>query len=84
VTSYNADILPLFRPRDIQCMSGRGVLLDQAAWMTDPAGDARFADHANARLVAEQIVQQSMPPDRPWPAEEIARYQDWMAGGFAS
>jgi hypothetical protein len=81
-TSYNADILPLFRPQDIHCMAGKQVSLDQAAWMLDPAGDGRFADHAHARMVGNAIVRKVMPPDGPWPAERVALYQDWMDGGF--
>ena len=81
-TSYGKDILPLFRPQDVQCMARARVLLDQAQWMLDPAGDGRFADHAHARLVGERLANKSMPPDGPWPADHIARYLDWMAGGF--
>ena len=81
-TSYEKNILPLFRPQDIQCMARARVLLDQAAWMLDPAGDDSFADHAHARVVGEKIAGKSMPPDAPWPDDRIARYRDWMAGGF--
>ena len=81
-TRYDTDILPLFRPQDIQCMARARVLLDQAQWMLDPAGDARFADHAHARLVGEKLVNKSMPPDGPWSADQIALFVDWMAGGF--
>ena len=81
-TRYDKDILPLFRPQDIQCMARARVLLDQAEWMLDPAGDARFADHAHARLVGEKLANKSMPPDGPWSADQIALFLDWMAGGF--
>ena len=81
-TSYEMDIRPLFRPQDIRCMERASVSLDAAAWMLDPAGDGDFADHAHARLVGKRIVSRTMPPDAPWPAEQIALYQDWMTGGF--
>jgi hypothetical protein len=80
--SYAKDILPLFRPQDIQCMERAQVLLGQADWMLDPAGDTRFADHAHARLVGEKLAGKAMPPDGPWPTEQIALYEDWMESGF--
>ena len=48
MTSYVADVRPLFRPQDIACMAGGGVLLDDSAYMTDAGGDGSFADHAHA------------------------------------
>ena len=47
--SFAADILPKFRPQDVGCMESRGVPLSDPNWMTDPAGNARYPDHANAR-----------------------------------
>jgi hypothetical protein len=80
--SYEKNILPLFRPQDVQCMARARVLLDQADWMLDPTGGGPFADHANARLVGEKIAARTMPPDAPWPDQQIALYQSWMATGF--
>ena len=80
--TYKKDILPLFRPQDIQCMARAHVSLGEADWMLDPAGDSRFPDHAHARIVGERLANKTMPPDAPWLAARIALYQDWMEGGF--
>lgn len=49
-TSFGNDILPMFRPGDVACMTPKGVRLSDADWICDPAGNGDFADHANARL----------------------------------
>ncbi|TAJ72410.1 MAG: hypothetical protein EPO51_09920 [Phenylobacterium sp.] len=81
--SFAADIAPLFRPEDIACMDPMGVRLGDPAWMTDPAGDLRRPDHANARRVFQQLRAGRMPPGNPWSDAQLATYEAWMAGGFA-
>jgi hypothetical protein len=49
--SFASNILPLFRPVDIQHMKRLQVLLDDYAYMSDAAGDGTFPDHAHARNV---------------------------------
>src|SRR4051812_26050838 len=82
--SFAADIQPLFRAHDITCMAGQGVMLDDANFMCDPAGDTTFADHANAREVHARLTDADspMPPDGAWPADRIATYEAWMSDGF--
>jgi hypothetical protein len=82
--SYGADIKPLFRAKDIHCMSAQGISLDDPQFMCDPAGDGTFADHANARLVHSRLTDPTspMPPDGPWPQAQIDTYESWMNDGF--
>jgi hypothetical protein len=70
-TSYAQDIRPLFRERDIGSMSGA---FDLASY-----DDVR----ANADAIYDRLSDGTMPCDGPWPAENVARFRDWMDGGFA-
>jgi len=81
--TFSHDILPLFRSGDIACMGGKGVALDDAAWMCGAGGDRAFPDHTNARKVFDQLARGSMPPDGAWSPERLALYEQWMADGFA-
>jgi hypothetical protein len=71
--SFENDILPLFRPQDIACMSGRGVLLDDFAYMSQPA---------NARAVYKALTgatQPQMPLGGPfWTPVQLALFNTWM------
>jgi hypothetical protein len=84
--SFSADILPLFRPIDINHMKPRGVKLDEYTYMSEPAGDDTYPDHANARwvyafLTGEQTPR--MPPGGPfWDDPKLQKFKDWMDGGF--
>jgi hypothetical protein len=80
---FAADILPLFRAQDIDCMRPMGVHLDDPVWMTNPAGDLRRPDHANARRVFATLRSGRMPPHAPWSDAQLATYEAWMAAGFA-
>jgi hypothetical protein len=71
--SFAADILPLFRDEDIECMKGMGVDLDDFAWMRVPA---------NAQSVYGAVSGGTMPPDEPWAADRVARFKAWMDAGF--
>jgi hypothetical protein len=71
-TSFATDILPLFRPGDIVCMARPGVLLDNYAYMSQPA---------NAQTVYDQLSEGKMPPDAPWPQTHVALFKSWMDGG---
>jgi len=44
--SFVNDIVPLFRPSDIDCMSGIDVALNDRGDMSDAAGDGTASDHA--------------------------------------
>ena len=71
--SFAADIRPLFREGDIECMKPAGVHLDDAAWMSV---------HANAQRVLHAVSSGKMPPDSPWPKERVALLQQWIDGGY--
>jgi hypothetical protein len=71
--SFAADIRPLFREDDIQCMRSMGVDLDDFAWMRIPA---------NAELVYREVSSGSMPPDTPWPADRVSLFKRWMDAGY--
>jgi hypothetical protein len=84
--SFSANILPLFRPIDIQHMQPNGVLLSDYTYMSNPAGDDTYPDHANARWVYAYLTgDQSprMPLGGPyWSDSQLQLYQNWMDGGF--
>ena len=71
--SFAADIRPLFREGDIDCMKGVGVDLDDPAWMCVPA---------NAQSVYGAVADGSMPPDEPWAADRVELFKKWMDEGF--
>ena len=70
--SYGADIRPLFREEDIDCMGSMGIQLGNPAWMSVPA---------NAQEVYRVVADGSMPPDDPWPADRVALFKQWMDAG---
>ncbi len=83
--SFETDILPLFRPMDIQCMRGRptGVFLADYAYMSAKNEGGSFA-HTNdvlAHLRGTGGVPR-MPFGGPyWSDESIALFQSWIEGG---
>ena len=81
-TSYANDILPLFRPGDLACMTPKGVQLGEVQWMCDPAGNDDFDDHANARRVFAVLAAGFMPPGRRWSQDRLDTYSAWMTDGF--
>jgi hypothetical protein len=83
--AFASDILPLFRPNDIACMQDFGVSLGDYAYMSDPAGDDKFPDHANARDVLAHLTGAStprMPMGGPfWSPEWISMLEQWITDG---
>jgi hypothetical protein len=73
--SFAADIRPLFRDGDIECMKSAGVLLDNAAWMSVPA---------NAAHVLHAVSSGKMPPDAPWPSDRVALLKQWIDANYPS
>jgi hypothetical protein len=71
--SFAADIRPLFRNEDIDCMKSMGIDLDDPVWMCVPA---------NAQDVYRTVADGSMPPDEPWPADRVALFRSWMDAGY--
>jgi hypothetical protein len=71
VPSFELDIKPLFRPRDINVM--RSVAgLDLGLYE-----DVK----ANADRIYERL-QVNMPCDGLWPAENLAKFKSWKDGGM--
>ena len=75
--SFKTDILPMFTDVDIEHMSYAGVLLDDYAYMSEPA---------NAESVYEQVADGSMPPgdsgEQPWSQEQVQLFKAWMDAGY--
>lgn len=84
--SFQTDIKPLFRAKDIHCMAGQGVLLDDYAYMSNPSTDETYADHANARNVYARLTGDDtprMPMGGPyWSDTMLTSFKSWMDGGF--
>ncbi|HEX8500743.1 MAG TPA: hypothetical protein VF659_09140 [Pyrinomonadaceae bacterium] len=84
--SFNGDIKPLFRTKDINCMNGFGVQLADYGYMSDPAGDGTYPDHANANHVYAHLAGTEtprMPTGGPfWDQSQLDLYRQWMSCGF--
>jgi hypothetical protein len=71
--SFQRDIVPLFRPEDIACMSGRGVLLNDFGYMSQPANAQNVYDHLTG------TAQPQMPMNGPyWSPAQLALFNTWM------
>ncbi len=79
--SFAKDIVPLFRPIDINHMKPSGVILNDYGYMSDPAGD-----HHHAPAVYDSVTGAStprMPVGGPfWSQEQLDLYKQWMTDGF--
>jgi hypothetical protein len=76
--SFARDIVPMFRPIDVEHMNKHTILLDDYTYMSDPSND-----HGNARAVEETLVNQSMPPGGPyWSNEQLTLYKRWRSDGY--
>jgi hypothetical protein len=67
--SYERDIRPLFRDRDVNSMS---FAFDLASY-----DDVR----GNAQAIYERLADGSMPCDGSWPAENVERFRTWIDYG---
>ena len=67
--SYERDIRPLFRERDITSMSS----------VFDLASYADVRDNATA--IYGQLSAGTMPCDGAWPPEDVERFRAWMDAG---
>lgn len=72
-SSFAKDIRPLFRDSpDIDTMKGMGIDLSS------------YEDvKAHAEGILSRLEDGSMPCDGPWPAEQIARFKQWIKEGMA-
>ncbi len=77
--SFKTDILPLFTGMDIEHMSAAGVLLDDYAYMSQPA---------NASRVYETVSTGAMPPansgEQRWSQDQVQLFKAWMDAGYRS
>lgn len=84
--TFYQDIVPLFRQLDVECMRNMGVLLLDYAYMSDPAGDSSYPDHANANNVLDRLTGKTtpqMPLGGPyWSQDNLDLFQQWMACGY--
>ncbi|MER5910742.1 hypothetical protein ABT124_09620 [Streptomyces sp. NPDC001982] len=67
--SFERDIRPLFRPKDIESMS--------AAFDLSSCQDVR----ANADKIYQALSEGEMPCDGAWPAEQVQGFHAWMEAG---
>ena len=64
--SFERDILPLFRPEDIEEMS----------FAFDLSSYEEVREHAE--LIHARLAEGSMPCDGPWSEADIERFRRWM------
>jgi hypothetical protein len=67
--TYEQNIRPLFRDRDIQSM--------KFAFDLSSYDDVR----ANAEAIYDRLAAGTMPCDRAWPAEDVERFRTWIDDG---
>jgi len=68
--SFERDIGPLFREKDVKSMSGH----------FDLSSYEEVRDHAEA--IHARLADGSMPCDGAWPAENVERFGQWMEAGL--
>ena len=79
----------MWTARDIRCMSNFSVLLNNYEYMSNAAGDAVYADHANARHVYARLNGDETPqmpmgekfwtaPDNPQGQKNLETLNAWM------
>jgi hypothetical protein len=69
MSSFAADIRPLFRDKDISEML---FVFDLSQY-----DDVR----TNAAAIYERLADGSMPCDEPWPADQIEVFRQWLDEG---
>ena len=67
--SFERDIRPLFRSKDVEAMSG--------AFDLSSYEDVR----TNAQRIYERLANGSMPCDGAWPADQVERFRGWVDAG---
>ena len=73
VVSFQNDIVPLFRPMDIQCMRGMGVLLIDYSYMSQIENASRVLKYLTSAKMPR------MPYGGPyWSDKSIQLFQAWM------
>jgi hypothetical protein len=69
--SFENDIRPLFTEEDIGAMRAMG--LDLAA--VEPV-------RKNALRILTRLASKTMPPNRPWPDDQVDRFRTWVNSGM--
>jgi hypothetical protein len=76
--TFNQDIVPLWRPMDVECMRNMGVLLLDYAYMSNPDNAQNVLDRLSG------AAQPQMPLGGPyWSQDNIDLFQQWIACGYA-
>jgi hypothetical protein len=76
--SFAKDILPLFRPIDIEHMKAYDVSLDDYACMSDSSNN-----YQNAQGVLKTLTTKRMPPGGPfWTQDQLDLFGRWMTDGY--
>ena len=70
--SFERDIRPLFRSKDIESMS--------AAFDLSSYEDVR----SNADQIYQRLADGSMPCDAAWPPDQLERFRGWIDAGTPS
>ncbi len=70
---FAEDIRPLFTAEDVSAMRRMGLNLASVEQV-----------RKNAPRILSRLSDKSMPPGRPWPDEQVARFRAWIDGGMAS
>jgi len=79
--SFAAEIRPLFRPIDVEHMKPLGVVLDDYAYMSDPADDHKHATDVGDYLTGNK--KPKMPLGGPfWSEQQLQLYAKWMSDGY--
>ncbi|HLI97804.1 MAG TPA: hypothetical protein VKT72_17175 [Candidatus Baltobacteraceae bacterium] len=74
--SFERDIRPLFRPIDIEHMSGMDVPLDDYSFMSDKENAQNVLEYLNGKK------QPQMPPGGPfWSEDQLSLFARWMEQG---
>ena len=77
--SFARDIVPLFRPVDIEHMAVHGVELDDYAFMSNPEQADKVLETLSPRDGEPPI----MPPGGPyWTADQLALFAQWQQDGY--
>ena len=74
--SFADDVLPLFRPMDVNCMARHGVRLSDYKYMSVPGNAQSVLDHLDGTKPP------LMPPGGAWPPANISLFKAWMTGGY--
>ncbi len=72
MVSFAQDIRPLFREKDVQSMS--------FAFDLGNYDDVK----AHAEEIYQRLSDGTMLCDGAWPADQVARFKQWMDGGYAA